>query len=191
MIRIDVVTPPAQEPIDLAEAKLHLRVINSDEDTLIESMIAAAREYVERIVGYALVTQGLRATLDGFPCVIELRGVGLTVTAVKYTGADGAEQTLAPSSYTVDTSGGGARITPAYGMQWPATRTGERASVRIEFTSGYAPNAVPKSLSAAIKLIVGDLFANREAVVTAQGVMVSIENPTVDALIFPHRIILP
>ena len=189
-MRIDVTTPPASEQVTLADAKLHLRVIDSAEDTLIDAMITAAREHVEKLLGYALVTQSLRATLVGFPASIELPGIVTTVSSVKYTDADGVEQTLAPAAYAVDMSGGGARIVPVYGTSWPATRC-EPASVRVAFVAGYAANAVPKSLCAAIKLIVGDLFENREAAVTAQGVMVTIENPTVDCLIFPHRIIIP
>lgn len=39
------------EPITLQEAKLHLRVDSADEDTLIDSLISAARSYCEDEMG--------------------------------------------------------------------------------------------------------------------------------------------
>ena len=44
-----LVTPPATQPVSLTEAKLHLRVSDTTEDTLITALIAAARERAEAI----------------------------------------------------------------------------------------------------------------------------------------------
>jgi len=48
---------PASEPVTLAEAKTHLRVDGSAEDTLIASLIITSRLHVEAGLGLALVTQ--------------------------------------------------------------------------------------------------------------------------------------
>jgi len=40
-------TEPASNPVTLAEAKLHLRIDNSDDDTLIASLISAATRWAE------------------------------------------------------------------------------------------------------------------------------------------------
>ena len=42
-----ITVEPATEPITLVEAKAHLRVDFSDEDTYIDTLIVAARRYCE------------------------------------------------------------------------------------------------------------------------------------------------
>lgn len=196
MIRIDVVTPPGAEPITLADARTHCRVLATGsppthpDDGLLTAQIAAARDHAERWIGYGIVTQGMRATLDCFPSRIDLPGVNVIVTAVKYTDDAGAEQTVAPATYVVDASGGGARIVCVPGSTWPTPRA-QLGAVRVEFTAGYDADKVPASITAALKLLVGDMYENREAVTTLSGVTAAVENPTVERLLFPHRIVVP
>ncbi|MFM0326088.1 head-tail connector protein [Caballeronia glebae] len=58
---------PAEEPVSLEEAKLHLRVIDSSEDTLISMLISAARAHAENICRRVFVTQKFDLYLDAFP----------------------------------------------------------------------------------------------------------------------------
>lgn len=59
--------PPAGEPITLAEAKLHLRVDFSEDDTLIQALITSARQTAEDITRRAFITQTWKLVLDQFP----------------------------------------------------------------------------------------------------------------------------
>jgi len=62
-----LLTPPAIEPLSLAETKAYLRVETADDDPLIAALIAAGRIHVERQTGLALLTQGWRLVLDCWP----------------------------------------------------------------------------------------------------------------------------
>src|SRR5450631_4735333 len=62
-----VISPPALEPLSLADAKLHLKVDTTADDALIESLIRACRFHIERLYDIALITQTLQLNLDYFP----------------------------------------------------------------------------------------------------------------------------
>ena len=62
-----LVTAPTEEPVSLAEAKLHLRVDDNADDALIAALITAARQHAENDTRRALVTQTWRLALDQFP----------------------------------------------------------------------------------------------------------------------------
>lgn len=118
-----VLVAPLVEPIHLTEAKSHLRVTHVSEDALIGRWIAAARWHVETWCRRALVRQVRRLQLDAFPWVIELPAGPLrAVTAIQYLDPQGVSQTLDPAAYQVDALAERARIMPAYGESWPATR---------------------------------------------------------------------
>lgn len=55
---LTLVTPATDEPVSLDEAKAHLRVIHDGDDTMIASLITAAREVVELSTGRALAVAG-------------------------------------------------------------------------------------------------------------------------------------
>ncbi|HEX9768435.1 MAG TPA: hypothetical protein VGA50_04590 [Kiloniellales bacterium] len=160
-------TPPAVEPLGLAEAKDHLRVTSATEDALIDADIIAARWRMEKYLGRALVTQTWEWYLDRFRSVFRVPMPALqSVTSIKYFDGDGVEQTLAASVYQVDTKHTPGRIAEAYGETWPATRDQFNA-VKITFVAGYgdAASDVPAPLRSALLLDVGHLFRNREATV--------------------------
>jgi len=58
---------PSVEPISRAEAKAHLRIDASDEDSLLSSLITAGRMFVERTLSLALITETWSFYLDGWP----------------------------------------------------------------------------------------------------------------------------
>jgi len=66
-----LITPPASEPISLADAKAWLRLDDTSEDELISALITAARLTIEAACDRMLITRGWRFVLDCWP----VRGV--------------------------------------------------------------------------------------------------------------------
>lgn len=137
---------------------------NTTEDPEVRSHITAARQLIEAD-GLALVTQTWDYTRDGFPSdddVIRLpRRPVASVSSVKYIDTAGAEQTMPVADYIVDTGKIYGEIALAYDKTWPLTRD-QKNAVTVRFISGYGtPAAVPEPIKSAMKLILGDLHANR------------------------------
>lgn len=188
---LKLITAPTSEPVTVTDAKAHLNVIGSDQDTLITAYTAAARQHLDGrdgILGRALMPQTWELVLDAFPCgAVRIPLPPLqSVTSIKYLDAAGVEQTLSTSAYAVDADGEPGWVSPV--STWPQTFPTINA-VRIRFVAGYADEtAVPKGLWAAILLMVGDLYENREAV-TGDARAAYVDNPTVDRLIAPYRML--
>ncbi len=186
MSALVVITAPAAEPVSLEEAKLHVKQDDDADDALISGLIAAARRHCEQRLDQAFVTTTFELKLDRFPCehcgLIELDRAPLqSITHVKYFDCDGDEQTLDDESYQVDAASRPGRLLPAPYCYWPSTSPRLNA-VTIRFVAGYgAAAAVPDTIKAAIKLLVGHWYKNREA--TVIGSISSNLQFTVDALL--------
>lgn len=165
-------TPPAVEPVSLVEAKAHLRVDATDleSDALITSLIAAARQYVERETNRSLVTQTWRLDLDDFPRGPIVLGHGPISAIGEFTYRDFAddEQTMvADTDYQVDgLPADRPRLVPAWAeLVWPAAQR-QPAAVSVTFTAGYGlAVSVPEALKLAILMVLANWFANRESTV--------------------------
>ena len=168
-----VITAPATEPVSRTEAKLHLRVDHTEDDTYIDGLITMAREYVEGVKNRALNTQTLEQTFDGFPSdgsPLHLRRPPLaSVTSVTYHDGDGSTSTvLSSSTYFVDTVNQPGRVALQDGETWPSDTLRPANGVIVRFVAGYGSNAtdVPEIDRALVKLLVAQFYQNREPVIT-------------------------
>lgn len=196
---------PAIEPVSLSDAKLHLRVIDTAEDTLITLMIAAARRYAEAYTGRSFISQGWRLVLDSFPgpslmgvpfgrpyglpphAILLERGPVTALTSIQYTAMDGTTQTMSASDYVADLTGPVARVTPVFGKIWPIPLP-QIGAVQVNFSAGYGAAAtdVPEGIRHWILMRVGTLYENREQV-AAMGRGRIDPLPFVDGLLDPYR----
>lgn len=176
-----IVTPPSLPAVSLTEARDHLRVTGTEENTLIERLVDAAAQYVETVCNRALMPQTWAMQRDGFPgSVIPLTGGPFRSVEIEYLDAAGDSQTLDPADYYALLAEP-ARLFPV--GNWPQTN-GAPGSVTTTAEVGYEGGA-PEPLRQAVLLLVGHWFANRSAAMTGGA---SSEMPlAVSALLFPFR----
>lgn len=160
-MRVTLLTPPANEPLTLVEARTWLRVDGEEEDTLIATLIRAARETVETLAGRRLITQGWRVTRDSWPadgCIRLTEGPVLSLDAARLAG--GADTVLPLTAFRLD----GGRQPPlieVVAMVPPPVLL--RDGIELDITCGYgpAPEDVPEALRQAMRLLVAHWFENR------------------------------
>ncbi len=210
---LTVKTQPVSEPVTLTEAKSHLNVTDSIDDTLITAFIKAAREQAEIMTSRALLPQTFTMVLDYFPydnslcCnedqlerrLIQLGGAGpiripraplIGVDSIKYLDTSGTLQTLDPTLYAIDSQGDDepVRVLPAYSKVWPATRVYPNA-VTVQFQAGYAnAAAVPEMIKLAIKQTLADWYENREATVLGAHLAPATLPNAAKAILWPFRL---
>lgn len=159
---------PASEPVTTSEAKTHLRVSSSTDDTYIGNLITATRELCENYTGRCFINQTFTWTLDGFPLadwdyLIFPRAPLSSVTSVTYYDSNNVQQTWSSSEYDVDTADNLGRLRPKDGYSWPSTYA-RPASVTVTFVAGYGASAssVPQSIKQAMFLHIADLYDIRQ-----------------------------
>ena len=159
-------TAPTVEPVSIADAKAQSRIDIADEDTLIADMVKGARQYAERITSSSFITQTWQLVLDSWPGreIFLPKGPLQSVTSIKYYDADDTEYTVTSTDYIVDTYSKPGRIFIKSTASWPTTTLRDINGVIITFVAGYGDTAstVPSDIKAAIRLMFGDLYENRE-----------------------------
>lgn len=156
---------PAEEPITTAEAKTHIRVTTTGDDTYIGTCIKAARHYVEHYTGRPLVSTTYDQYFDYFKSydIVLYWGNVSAVASVNYAEEDaGVETELSSANYVVDKIMDRCRIRVAKDVSWPNTYEKPNA-VRIRYTAGFGAAAdVPEDIKQAILMLVAEMYEKRE-----------------------------
>ena len=149
---LTVTTPPAAEPVSVAELKARLRVTHDAEDDLIAALIPAARQRVEAELGLALAPTGFSEVFD--PCVARValsRAPRTAVSAVSVDDGAGGWTVLAPSAWRLSADDRPTRV------QASAFAAGR--SVRVDYTAGFA--ACPAPLKEAVLALGVEAYERR------------------------------
>ena len=159
---LQVLTPPAEEPVSLAETKAFLRVTHDDDDALIARLITAARQRIEAELGLALVATEFTETLDAWPLTRTgaakvSRGPLLSVEEIRVD-----SDVLDAGRYAVRLATRPGLIAPdGAGLPNPQTVHG---GIEVDFTAGFGEAAedVPAPLAQALLVLVAHAYEHRE-----------------------------
>lgn len=158
-----VINPPSTEPVTLSEAKAHLRVSNTLDDTLITSLIKAARQWVEGYTMRPLMTQIIEVnfdTIDSLEILINKAPIQ-SITSVSYINTSGQTVSISNSEYTLDLKSPVCRI--LLNEMPPIKKT--LNAFTVTFQAGYtSANFVPNTYKQAILLLLTHFYVNRSEV---------------------------
>ncbi|MGE7371039.1 head-tail connector protein [Neorhizobium sp. NPDC001467] len=161
-------TPPTAEPITLAEAKAHLRLDGDEEDALVASLVATARQHLERETGLCLLAQNWRLCLDAWPRdgIVKIARYPLrAIEAVTVYDHAGMPAEVSLNAHLLDGEARPARLW----LRDPPAPGQAMNGIEITFAAGFgeAGTDVPDVLKRALLVHVAHMFAFR-GVVAAQ-----------------------
>lgn len=169
-----VLTQPAEEPVSVDEAKVHLRIDAEDEDNLLAGYLVAARQMCELVSRRAFITQTLQLSLETWPgCgyVTLPRPPFQSVTSCSYIDSNGNSHVLSSNDYIADTASEPGRVLLGYGKSWPSATLRPGPAITITYVAGYGLRAaVPAIYKQAIELLAGHFYENREQVIAVPGI---------------------
>jgi uncharacterized phiE125 gp8 family phage protein len=163
-----LITPAANEPLDLTEVKDYLRITGTDFDTQLTDLIIAVREYAEFVTGRDLINKTWRGFLDNFySCYccdnsIEVRKSKLqSITSIQYY-KNGVLTTFNSSNYYFTDSNDYSSIYLVDGASYPDDVDNRKQAIIINFVAGYGSTSasVPQLLKQAMLSQIASLFDN-------------------------------
>lgn len=145
-------------PVSLAEAKAHLKVDSTADDSLITSLLSAATDVVSDFSGRRYATgetwQLLLDELEDRNCL--MRSPVSAVTAVEYLVA-GVWTAIAPSTYYVKLGDAWSWLLLADGETWPTDGDDVELNLehafRVSFTTGAHQPSLGRAKQAILRLV--------------------------------------
>jgi uncharacterized phiE125 gp8 family phage protein len=170
-----LLTPPATEPVALADVKTFLRIDGNEDDSVLTMLIKSARRMAEEYTKRAFITQTWRLTMDSFAgdCLDNipvppylrtgLRSIPLSRQPIQsidsiYTKNSANVATVVDAdTYTLDDN----EVLLNEGHSWP-TNLREHSAVGIEFVAGWEnADEVPEPIKQGIIQHVAASYSNK------------------------------
>lgn len=175
---IRIVSEPAVYPINLALVKSHLRILGTQDDTVLSDIyIPSAAKTFEAETKRSLISRSVVQSFDAFPeenfFLLEtypiLSPANLTV---EYLNTDSVWTEFEDFTISINSF-----PTVIYAVDnWPTDihRTALNA-VRVSYTAGYGANDafIPGDIKHVLSLLIADGFAYREATYAIPGIVVA------------------
>ena len=168
--RVKVINGPSDDVIALNDLKSRLRINleynDVNDDAVISALLKAAVARVDGPsgLGYAMMSQTWRLTLDCFQDVIILPGSPIReVCSISYINTDGEEREVDEAVYKLNLDLDAVSIEPNFNMTWPSTRSQNNA-VKIDYKLGVTDRTkLAQDLVTAVAMLTGHWYENREA----------------------------
>jgi uncharacterized phiE125 gp8 family phage protein len=162
-----LVTGPSTEPLTYAEVKSYLRLNDDSEQSLVTSLITAARGIVEGHTWMPLISQVWAMQFDKDELntlIVNINKAPLiSVDNVTYYDGTNTTATLSATNYESDIYGTPGR----FRLKSVPSVYDRMNALQVNFTCGYANAAsVPQPIKQAMYMIIGHLYENRQDVVT-------------------------
>lgn len=182
---IAIVTPPAAEPVTLAEAKLWAKIDGTEEDALCAALLTAAIESAEQYTRRAFINRTLKFTIDAprcdwadnlpdgvydlpisvlsgdLPKVIKLPIEPVqSITSVTTYSTGNVASVYSSSNYYLDAGSG--RLVLNYTASWPSDIR-QRNACEVVYVAGYGATSasVPATIKSAIMMHFAHMYDGR------------------------------
>ena len=162
--------------VSQAEAKLHLRVSQDDDNTYIDNLIMVAQQTIENYCNILLMRTTVIQRGDCWVDVSSLyfspikNSGNASITHIKYFDGDNVQQTWAASDYIVDVYSQPVRIGLAPGISLPGLANRIDA-IEVKYTiGGNSASSIPMALKQACLILVGQWYENRQEAVVGRSV---------------------
>tara|TARA_R100000655_G_C2981256_1_gene191849 strand:- start:850 stop:1431 length:582 start_codon:yes stop_codon:yes gene_type:complete len=160
-------TPASTAIITTAEAKSHLKVDTSADDTLIDNLVQAATDSAQKFTNRFFINTVIIQYGDIWNDILVLfKSKVNSIEHIKYYDSDNTLQTLDTAIYLSDMNHQPARIGLSPNKTFPKLADRINA-VEVKYQVGYGTGAVdvPQGIKQAVLLIVGNWYENRQQVV--------------------------
>ena len=188
-MRHKIVTGPEDDLLGLEQLRAHLRVgvpgQSHPDDNLIRINGRAATAWAEKVTGLALVPQTWETAYDAWPWggMALPGGVVHAIDSITYLNPFGTSVVLSASDYYVDDFDVPAKV---YLTGTAPTTINRPNAIRVRYTVGVETQ--PPDIIAAVLLMVGHLYENRETSTAASGRALELLPEGARKLLAPHRV---
>lgn len=180
-------TPPAEDPVTVAEVKEYLRVDGNAEDNVILMMIKSATLMLENYCDTKFIEQTWLEYYDCFPMkskndwwdgvkempISELYSpqnyIDMSLGPIKnFVGLktypdSGVPDTFDPSNYVIDNAGDYGRLALIMGGVWPTTILRKVNGIELEYRVGLSPDqaGLPAHAKQALLIFIARMYEKR------------------------------
>ena len=173
-MRTKLKTAPTDYPLELDDIKQHLNITVgwTEDDDYLDALLAVATTQAEGFTRRRFITQTWYYYLDQWPdedyIVLPYGNLQASpALSVTYTDTDYDDTIWPATNYNADTNVDPGRVILEYDDTYPTDTLSPENPIVVEYTCGYGDDHtdVDPMIKHALKIIIGDLYSNRESII--------------------------